>query len=214
VELISQEVSRLVYLTNIVRSEGNAYLPELAQRVIQKYSFLKFPNADDLQKDTQIFSLGRFRDTQINELSVYGDGVIAAGRCSTKLLQAFLSDLFNFVEVEYGYRQSNILDPETHFESGLLVRSAKDLTSAIAPPKRVTTLINQTLRKNNDAEYLAFGTHFETDVRVPNRRRRPVRFSLERRLGIPFEKNVFYSQAPLETDDHFALLEGIESLAE
>ena len=42
---------------------------------------------------------------------------------------------------------------------------------------------------------------------------KPVRFSLERRLGIPYNEHVFYSIAPLHTQDHLKLLMDLESLS-
>jgi len=39
----------------------------------------------------------------------------------------------------------------------------------------------------------------------------PAYFSLERRAGFPFKENMFFSQAPLQTKDHIALLEQFDS---
>lgn len=212
-ELIGHEVSRVVYLTNIVRLNGSAYLPELAQRVIQKYAFLKFPTAEEIQKETQTFAVGKFQGVQINELNVYGDGVIVSGRCDTKQLEDFIEDLFDMVEKDFGYTESKILEPEMHFESTIVVRSDRDLSSVITPPQRAVNLIEQVLGRHTQGQYQLAGIHFETDVKGSPTRRRPVRFNLERRLGVPFSKNVFYTQAPLRTEDHFTLLEGLENLA-
>lgn len=210
-EFIGHDVSRIVYLTNIVRTEGSTYLPELAQLVIQRYSFLKFPNADDLQKDTQAFAVGKFGDVQINELNVYGDGIIVSGRCSTQKLEAFTQDLFDVVQ-GLGYSQSDIFEPEMYFESSVVVRARKDLANSFGPPPRTTSLVQDALTKQTRAKFLPFATHFETDLQGPKTRRRPVRFTLERRAGIPFDKHVFFSQAPIRTEDHLALLEQIEAL--
>jgi hypothetical protein len=49
-ELITYELSRIVYLTNVARDGGGAFWPDVAQRVIQKYSFVKVPNIDDLRR--------------------------------------------------------------------------------------------------------------------------------------------------------------------
>ena len=73
-----------------------------------------------------------------------------------------------------------------HFESGLTVKTDKDLTSLLSPPKRVTNLIEQTLAKNTEAEYQATGISFETDSEGLKKRRRPGRFRLERRVDLPF----------------------------
>jgi hypothetical protein len=44
-------------------------------------------------------------------------------------------------------------------------------------------------------------------------RRKPMPFSIERRLGVPFEENVFYCKAPVPTKIHLSALTAIEALA-
>ena len=92
-ELIGHEPSRIFYLTTMNRREGGVFLPDVAHKVIQKYSFAKYPNLDELQKESFAFNFGKFRDFQIDELRVYTDGVIVASKCSTEILSEFLTDL-------------------------------------------------------------------------------------------------------------------------
>lgn len=127
------------------------------------YTFLKFPNTDDLQKDTQTFAIGKFGEVQIDEFSVYGDGIIVSGRCSTRKLELFVHDLLEIVR-SVGYSQTNVFEPEMHFESSLVVRARKDLGISFAPPPTTTALIRDALSKQTNATYLPFATHFETDV--------------------------------------------------
>lgn len=211
-ELIGHELSRIVYLTNMVRSGGGAYLPEVAHGVVQKYSFLKFPNLEQLQGETHAFGMGKFQDFQIDELKVYGDGIIVSAKCSTELLSEFVSDLFGWVRSEFGLRETKILEPEMYYESGLVVRAAKDLASVLSPPKRVSTVIEKALARQ--ADYQPTGISYETDSEGLKTRRRPVRFAVERRAALPFSTNVFYSIAPLTSVDHLSLLTTLEGLAD
>jgi hypothetical protein len=213
-ELIGHELSRVVYLTNVVRSDGSPFQPEIAQKVIQKYSFVKYPNVDELQKDSFAFSIGKFRDFQIDDLKVYGDGVIVSSKCRTEILSEFLGDLFNWIKADFGLREVAILKPETYVESGIVVRAERDISSLLSPPKRVASLLEQALAKNTGVQYQPTGIGFETDSEGLKLRRRPMRFSLERRVGLPFGTNVFYSVAPLATADHLELLAGLEGLAD
>ena len=212
-ELIGHDLSLIVYLTTMNRREGGVFLPDIAQKVIQKYSFAKYPNLDELQKENLAFNVGKFRDFQIDELNVYTDGVIVASKCSTEILSEFLGDLFGWLKSDFGYREITILKPEMHFESRLVVKTDKDVTSLLSPPKRVTNLIEQTLAKKTEAEYQATSISFETDYEGLKKRRRPGRFGLERRVGVPFGTNTYYSIAPLTSTDHLVLLDGLEGLA-
>lgn len=213
-ELIAHELSRVVYLTNVARREGGVFLPELAQKVLQRYSFVKFPNVDDLQRESQTFGLGKFQELQVDELKVYSDGVIVSGKCNTGMLEAFVADLFGWIKAEFGLEELSILKPEMHFESGLLFRPKVDITTILSPPKRVANLIERTMLEATQEEYQPTTIYFEADTVGLSGRRRPNRFTVERRIGLPFSANVFYSQAPLRSESHFALLEGLEALAD
>jgi hypothetical protein len=68
--------------------------------------------------------------------------------------------------------------------------------------------------KFTQAEYQPSAIHFETDSEGLKTRRRPNRFTLERRVGIPFGGNLFYSQAPMKSADHLSLLGALEGLAD
>jgi hypothetical protein len=212
-ELIGHDLSRIVYLTTMNRREGGVLLPDVAHKVVQKYSFARYPNFDDLQNESFAFKLGKFRDFQIDELRVYTDGVIVASKCSTEILSEFLNDLLGWIKSDFGYREITILKPEMHFESALVVKTDKDIASLLSPPKRVTSLIEQTLAKNTEAEYQATGISFETDSEGLKKRRRPGRFRLERRVDLPFGTNTYYSTAPLTSTEHLMLLDGLEGLA-
>ena len=49
-ELIGFDTSSVVYLTQVYRPAGQPYMPEAAAKLVQRYSFAKFPTLDDLQK--------------------------------------------------------------------------------------------------------------------------------------------------------------------
>lgn len=215
-QLIGYEASRIVYLTSVGRLSGGVVVAELAQQVVQRYSFLKPPTLDDLQKEGQTFALGKFDGVQITELKVYSDGVIVTGNCSTDVLDAFLLDLFGWIKSDFGLEEIRILAPEKHYESAILVRAERDLVPILSPPKRATSLIEQTISGAVGREYQPTTIYFEADPdpTITKMRRRPNRFTLERKIGLPFSTNVFYSQAPLKSGSHFSLLESLEGLSD
>jgi hypothetical protein len=214
VQLIGYELTRVVYLTTVVRPAGGAFLPDVAQRVLQKYSFVKFPSIDDLQKEGQTFSIGKFQDTQIDDFKVFSDGIIVSGKCSTDILDGFIQDLFVWLKADFGIEETDVLQPEKYFESGLVLKAERDLTSILSPPKRVTNLIEQTMLRETAHEYQPSVIYFETDSVGLKGRRKPNRFTLERRIGVPFGPNIFYSQSPMRSGDHLSLLEALEGMAD
>ncbi|WP_008545671.1 hypothetical protein [Bradyrhizobium sp. CCGE-LA001] len=117
--------------------------------MIQRYSFLKFPSADDFQKESQVFAVGKFGDVLSNELSVYGDGTIVAGRCGTEKLEAFIEDLFGMVQGA-GYSPATVFEPEMYLESSVIVRARNDLTIAFGAPPAATDLIKLPYRSRRE----------------------------------------------------------------
>ena len=211
-ELIAFDTSRIIFLLQVHRRAGQPYVPEVAAKLVQRYSFAKYPTLDDLQKETFFFGMGKFRNVQISELGIYNDGVIVAGRCDTQLLEEFLDDLFDWIANEFEFVPIPQIRTEKHFESTIIVRSKIDLAAIVSPNKAATDLIASRLEQNTNSKYHPTGTLFDCDLDGLRTRRKPVRLSIERRLGLPFAEGMFFCQAPLKTDDHLALLRALEAL--
>src|SRR5215216_629140 len=126
-DLVGIEDTRIIYLTQMRRPAGSAYLPDAAVKIADRYSFAKPPSLDDLFKDVRAFRMGKFQDVQINELGVYNDGLIVSGRCDSDLLDAFISDLLSWAETELGLVQTITAKPERHYESNVVVQASADL---------------------------------------------------------------------------------------
>jgi hypothetical protein len=118
-ELQTYDVTRLIHLTQVQRPAGQIYLPDAITKLVERYSFVKAPNAD--QALPYIFSVGKFQNTQINELGIYNDGLIISSASDTDFLEAFLNDLMSWSVQEFGLVPSPTA--ETYYESGIVVKS-------------------------------------------------------------------------------------------
>jgi hypothetical protein len=214
-ELVGIESSRVIYLTQVVRPAGQIYLPDAAAKLVQRYSFAKYPSLDELARDSQVFGMGKFRDVQINDLQIYSDGIIVSARADTAILDEFVKDLFVWAGKEFGVVQAVTAKPEKHFESSLVVQSKTDLALSLNPQREVTEILNRVYRGNltDVGPFQLSGYILDCDPSRVSLRRKPVRFSLERRLGVAFSENVFYSVAPLHTQDHLKVLADLDALS-
>jgi hypothetical protein len=106
-------------------------------------------------------------------------------------------------------------ETERYYESTLVIRASTDLTTVLKWPPEILQSFNEFAsklpRKSNAFQHSGF--LLDIDVTKEGPRRRPSRFALDRRAGMPFEKNIFFTQSPFPTDDHIAFLEAIERLA-
>lgn len=216
--LISIDSSTIVRLDTVHRPAGQVYLPDLLQKAMQRYGFVRGPTLEDVLKPdgSRKFWVGKFEDVQITEFSIYGDGVIASSVSDTDILEAFVSDVFQWAEKEFGLIPALTSKPEIYFESSIIVQSDADLTQLIRPKSQVVSLVNDALKPDGyDAPQLVMsGLILDADSRKFTGRRKLIHFLIDRRVGIPFEENVFFSQAPMRTKDHLSLLRKLEALAD
>jgi hypothetical protein len=211
VELVGIENSRIILLTQMHRPSGQLYLPDAATQLIERYSFVKGPTID--QPMPYVFSIGKFRDAQIAEFSIYNDGLIASSASDTDLLDAFIQDLLSWVGKTFGFVQMATAKPEKYYESSVIVRSTCDLAAALQPQNDVAAALKPAMESAQiKASFTMSGFILDCDPAEIPGRRKPFRFVIDRRLGVPFIENVFFSQAPFRTKDHVGTLQSLEDI--
>ena len=57
------------------------------------------------------------------------------------------------------------------------------------------------------------GFILDFDIAQISGKRKPFRFIVDRRVGLKFSENIFYSQAPFKTKDHLKVLASLETVA-
>jgi hypothetical protein len=214
-ELINIESSRVIYLTQVHRPGGQLYLPEAFEKVKQRYAFTIVPQIDEPAKDGWGFLIGKYDNAQIQEMRIYSDGIIVTSSSNMDILDRFLIDLLKWSETELGLITTGLAKPEKHYESCLIVRADTDLSKVYNPNEKLSKIFSEYLDVNvvGRPPYQLTGLVAECDPETNKNQRRPHRFSIERRVGMPFKSNVYYSWAPLTTNAHLALLQQMESLA-
>jgi hypothetical protein len=207
-ELIDYDVCQVVHFMNMFRPQGAAYLPETAAKILSRYQFAKPPTLDDLQKDSVKFQIGKFEEIQIAEFGVYGDGIIASGKCPTEALEQFLLDVTSFVAKEIGLISILEHRNEWHFESKIVVQSKVDLGAFIV--SSAEALIRKTIEEKIGVAFQPSGIVMDCDPGEIKLRRKPARMFIERKIGFKFEENLFLCIAPLKTKDQIELLSNLE----
>jgi hypothetical protein len=95
------------------------------------------------------------------------------------------------------------------------VKANKDLSFALSPNTHAIDLLNKSFRgeAKRDGPYKLSGFVLDCDPADFPGRRKPMRFILERRIGISYVENVFYSHAPVHTNAHLDLLAKLEEIS-
>jgi hypothetical protein len=211
--LISIDSTRIIFLTQVQRPSGQLYLPDAINKVVERYSFLKAPTPDQALPYT--FSVGKFQDSQIAELSLYNDGLIVSSASDSDLLDAFLNDLVSWATKEFAFVQLPTTKPEKFYESSVIVKSTTDLAAPLKPQVDIADMFSKAVKSANIEAPIRFsGAIFDFDVADIKRKRKPFRLIVDRRVGLPFSENIFFSQAPFKTKDHLKVLASLEAIAD
>lgn len=212
-EIVGYEKSRVLRFLHVFRAQGAFFVPEAFAKIIARYGFARFPTLDDLKKEVPIvFETGKFEDVQIDELTIYADGYAAVGRCSTELLDRFLDDVLAWASQEFGITFVMNHRNEVHYENMVIVKASADLASIFRPA--IAQPIAESLARLTGIQYQPSGLVFDCDPREVNasdKKRKPWRLFIERRIGFPFEENLFLCQAPLSTPQFLQMLQALEA---
>src|SRR5690606_9636987 len=124
-KFLQYQDSRIIFLAAHSRPQGQLHRPAAVRALQQRYQFMAGPvNLTEMVQNQVQNQNGQFQNAAV-ELSVYNDGLIVQSAYDTDLLDAFLDDVLEFIELEFGAH--NIKGGKVrHYESGLLAQLAID----------------------------------------------------------------------------------------
>lgn len=161
--------------------------------------------------DTLLFQHGLFEGVGVNELGVYQDGLVVSSRTNTDFLDRFLADLVSWAESDLGIVELDIPPKERHYETSVVV--ALNIKEEVAFPW--APALNNALKQSQVAyglrpfEFSFSGFQFANDP-LTYGGRKPIPFTLARRVNVPFEANIYFASGPLRTDDLLSVLRDLE----
>lgn len=185
-----------------------------------RYNFTRLPTittSEDLAKNGLPFGGGQFAINgavvSIADFIVYSDGIVAIAE-KTEWAEAFLENLFQWLNDEFGFREISsgirklyastlIVD----FESPLSrLLSGHALISDLISSRTITIMPNFRPMQFSRLDFEVDKTTLEGQVALP-------KFILERRAGVSFSQERYFSIAPMHTASHIEVLTEIERLA-
>lgn len=208
-ELVSIETTRFTSLFLSARPVGQLYLPAATADFAKKYEFVEFPKSLEAMQATRVeFRHGRFNNVSIENVALYHDGVVVTSRASSNVLEEFLDDVIAYMTEQWGVTFTKAFSVNKMYESTLTFHSEKDILKPLAAMKDVGRSISDRLNGATGAaiDFHPFGIGLSADnAMIPSMR--PVPFRIERREGVEFSANLYFSAAPLKTDDHLEILD-------
>jgi hypothetical protein len=194
----------------------------LLEAVKEKYEFKSAPTLEYVAANAQgpfNFLYGKFphegRTIIIEQFLVTYVGVAATTigattKTNTNDSDAFLNDLETLAKMEKV--DTSTVAPDYH-HSILEVTFSRSVSGYFGQLQGTIEKLTQRVRAAgfDVSNFEVSGFSLQTDI---SQQRRHIigAFSIERRAGVPFSENKYFSQAPLRTAEHEELLRELESL--
>jgi hypothetical protein len=217
-KVVNTEGGRILELVALeeLRPVGGVYVPDFLRAITARYSFVQPPtNFEEMLKSGMKFEGGKFTladntVVSIKELSLHNDGIICEA-FNTQIADLVLDDFVAWAIAEFKLHQP-LSAPRRTYTSSIICDFEKDVEPGLGKIARLSSLLSKAL---GDAygwkyKYELFRLGLNVDPRtIPQYRL--TNFIFERRTGIEYSKNRFFSIAPLTTEAHIHLLEVFEA---
>ena len=183
-----------------------------------RYAFLQVPDLakpiSELDQEGYKFTDGTFvcgnENFTINEFTVYNDG-ISISSYNTDTSELFFEDLMNWVREELEFRPF-VREPMKIYRSHITVRFDQPLSQVIKGFDKLSIALSTALEMHTELSMpvdlirIGMGVDQSKVGKLS-----PIPFSLERRIGVSFDEEWYFSEAPFPSKTHIRLLEELES---
>jgi hypothetical protein len=163
------------------------------------------------------FGMGHFKingtTVTITDFRVYNDGLVAISE-KTDWAEAFLEDVISWVKLEFGFREisSGI---RKLYASTIVVEFERPLSRLLRGYELISALISaRTMTVSSEKRVMQLARlDFDVDRTALAGQLALPKFVLERRANVSFAQERYFSDGPMHSADHLAVLEEIEKLA-
>jgi hypothetical protein len=192
---------------------GRVNFPQLVSALVERYAFAKFPQKLEEFDESKgvIFQLGRTKEFAIQQVQIFDHAIYVDTSSSTTDSENFFYEVLTWLSKDMGLtfnpdmvKRKTYVSQVTFFSDAMqkvyhpaVWKIAKKLS------QRVPEFYGQPLEYHPSAFMLNYDP---LTIKAG-----PANFSIDRRADTLFAENKFFSNAPLPTEEHIALLEELES---
>jgi hypothetical protein len=217
-QLLSVGLARSIWLFDIneLNPTGKSIFPDAFVWLGEKYSFQTFPKSItevDQEKKGYLFNAGQFQtdeDTITINFSIYNDGLVAETWASTEKGDILIEEILRSAARKYGltFRPEMIRTKE--YVSEVTVRLDHPLSNVNPRIARFCQMMTEAFSRHNLPPFELTGMVFGPDTSATSYK--PPGFGVERKTGVPFSDNRFWSRSPFTTSEHIKVLEEFEQM--
>jgi hypothetical protein len=169
---------------------------------------MEFPRTlEEMRRAKVEFRHGHFKGISIEAVDVFNDGLVVTSRVNSDVLDEFIADVLSYMAERWQTTFTRPFPRDKLYESAVTFYSDKELLKPLAALNNISRSISNKLNATTGAaiDYYPFGIGLSADhAKIPSLK--PIPFRIERREGVDFGANIYFSAAPLKTDDHIEII--------
>ncbi len=203
----------LLFLTTSLDRDGHLYFPDLVEALVKKYRFTKYPQKpEELVAQNGInFEMGESGGTVIDKISIFPGGIALDTRKGTDTSGKLLGELLEWAVAEFELQFRPEFMRRKVYVGTLLVQTDVPLIEVNPVLRRIAEIVTKQVQGDTERVLVYTPTSLGIGYDKQTTAFAPSAFTVDRREGIPFSDNVYFSNAPLPTQLHLELLGEIES---
>jgi hypothetical protein len=192
---------------------GTLFYPELTQELVQRYRFQKFPQKlEDFDESKGVeFHQGKWGDKVIQKLVIWNTIIVLETRSNTTDSKEILEEMLSWATGRFGLNYKPGMIKRFAYVSDLTFHSDAPLFAANSAAKRLAEEAGKAVSEiwQEPIKYEPLGIAVGHDPL--SRKYGIASFTISYRAEAKFSENKYFSEAPLPTDKHIALLEEFEA---
>lgn len=220
-KLVSIELGRVVQflVADEIRPTKGIYLAEIIRLVADRYGFGNVPTVPQVGQTGAKFQNGRLvsgdKSVNISELALHNDGIAVSTFLGTDEADFVLQDFWAWSKQAFGFREPSTKRLKI-FESHFVVDFDESIEAAFGRFEPITSEMQAALKESYNYDHpvqfnrVTFSVDLASAPPLPGTR---TDFWIERRVGVPFSQNRYFSACGLPTEKHLRLLERFERAA-
>ena len=197
---------------------GRVFFPNITQGLLERYRFLKVPQTweeyfNPPQGSGVPYLNGEWNGISIKRLEIFPSGIVVETQSSTDDSEKFLHEALAWAADTFDLTYQPSMIKRWAFVSHLTFVSEAPLLDALHPKlssfeERITKSLETNLGLT--IPFKAYGLSFAFETTGENPPAIPLQ--IERRGGVPFSENKYFSAAPLSTNEHLEFLKDFEAV--
>jgi hypothetical protein len=199
--------------TSDLNPRGRVYYPDVVRQLVERYSFQKFPQQlqdFDEQKGVEFLS-GRSGSEVIDRMVIYGNGILVDTRSGTDTSRHLIEEALSWGKSELSLNYSPGMIRRFGYVSQLTFHSSVSLNVLNPALQRLSDRLTEIVSEIHGEKIRYQTASFQIQHDPLARKNSIAGFTIFPRVGTPFSENKYFSEAPLPTDKHIALLEDFEA---